>query len=70
MTQPFNPANLANGREHYEYAVTMGRKCTYYDYRALDGELFACASVRGIDDCRAQRDEWLRETGRTAELRA
>jgi len=50
------------GQEQFEkYQTTVGRKRhtrISYDYRALDGELFAC-DCKTLEECRQKRDNWL-----------
>ena len=50
------------GTEKYEKLQTgIGRRkrtLVQYDYRHMDGELFACVKPT-LDECRAARDKWL-----------
>lgn len=52
----------APGKEQYE-AFTMNRKrYVQYDYRTPAGKLFSCVRPT-LEQCRADRDKWLREIG-------
>lgn len=52
------------GEERHEYFTpafgrrTKKRFCQY-DYRHMDGELFACVAPT-LEECRQRRDEWLK----------
>ena len=56
------------GQEQYETFVISTRpkrKAVQYDYRSAEtGELFTIVRTT-LEQCRAKRDEWLREKGLT-----
>jgi hypothetical protein len=56
-------STTAPGKEQFEefWSDTVSRPLVQYDYRHTDGKLFS--TVRNsLDECRSQRDHWLRRT--------
>ena len=61
-TDEFGRSATKPGEEQYEeyYAASLKRHMVQYDYRTLDGRLFACIAFT-VDIARAKRDRWLEQ---------
>ena len=58
------PKNVRNGEEQYEEFERRRKIYVQYDYRDVDGKLFSTIKPT-LDECRAARDEWLKNKERS-----
>ncbi len=59
-----DPKNVRNGEEQYEEFERRRKIYVQYDYRDVDGKLFSTIKPT-LDECRAARDEWLKNKERS-----